>query len=66
MLGMNEKNRAKISNSIVAWVLITLLAIIFVVLAFVDQSYKSVVLYVACLASLVALAFIAYRNRQDT
>lgn len=63
---MNEKNRAESSNSIVAWVLVALLAVVFVVVAFVGESYKSGVLYVACVATLVALAFIGYRNRQGT
>lgn len=63
---MIEINRAKSNNSIVTCVLIALLAVLFVVVAFVDESYKSGVLYVACVATLVALAFIGYRNRQNT
>ena len=59
---MNKKNNGSAS---VTWVLISLLAAIFVIVTFVDESFKSGTLYVALIATLAALAFIGFQNRRD-
>lgn len=59
---MNKKDNGSAS---VAWVPIALLAAIFVIVTFLDDSFKSGVLYVALIATLAALAFIGFQKRRD-
>ncbi|CAM3955034.1 hypothetical protein [Corynebacterium belfantii] len=59
---MNKKNNG---SAKVTWVLIALLAAIFVIVTFVDERFKSGSLYVALIATLAALAFIGFQNRRD-
>ncbi|MCX7542960.1 hypothetical protein OS128_08530 [Corynebacterium sp. P5848] len=59
---MNKKNNGSAS---VTWVLIALLATIFVIVTFVDERFKSGALYVALIATLAALVFIGFQNRRD-
>lgn len=59
---MNKKNTGSAS---VTWVLIALLATIFVIVTFVDERFESGALYLALIATLVALAFIGFRNSRD-
>lgn len=59
---MNKKNNG---SAKVTWVLIALLAAIFVIVTFVDERLKSGSLYVALIATLAVLAFIGFQNRRD-
>lgn len=59
---MNKKNNDSVS---VTWILIALLAAIFVIVTFVSESFKSGALYVALIATLAALAFIGFQKRRD-
>ena len=59
---MNKENNG---SAKVAWVLIALLAAIFVIFTFVDEGFKSGALYLAFIATLVALALIGFQNRGD-
>ncbi|WP_311776799.1 hypothetical protein [Trueperella abortisuis] len=59
---MNKKNNGSAS---VTWVLIALLAAIFVIVTFVNESYRSGALYIALVATLAALALIGFHNRRD-
>ncbi|WP_297555738.1 hypothetical protein [uncultured Actinomyces sp.] len=59
---MNKKNNGSAS---VMWVLIALLAAIFVIVTFVSESFKSGALYVTFIVTLAALAFIGFQNRRN-
>lgn len=61
----DKKNIPHDDSNTVAWVLIALLAALFVIFRYVNESFKSDALYVAFVVTLVALAFIGFRNRQD-
>lgn len=61
----DKKNIPHDDSNTVAWVLIALLAALFVIFSYVNESFKSDALYVAFVVTLVALAFIGFRNRQD-
>ncbi len=62
VIHMNKKNNGSAS---VTWVLIALLAAIFVIVTFVNESYRSGALYIALVATLAALALIGFHNRRD-
>lgn len=61
---MNKKNSTHDGNASVTWVLIALLATIFIIVTFVNESFKSDALYVVLVATLAALAFIGFQNRR--
>lgn len=61
-MNMNKKING---NDGVAWILVALLAAIFVITKFVDESYESGALFVSFLVTLAALAFVGFQNRRD-
>lgn len=58
---MNDRRN---NNDNTAWILVVVLALIYVSVAIVDKRYESIVLYIALVGGMAALAIELFRNRK--